>query len=207
MYRPVALLVGVFATAAMLIPSADAAASSVPAAVSHDAGAMAATIRAQALRAGSSTHVENQAAAGGGHLLVVSARAGSGGSFKTPGLYQMRLLTGRKGEIAYARIWEYTAPANYKWGGGGLGLLYGFAITPSGSQWRVQVAYPYRPHRYYNEFSYSTGRIPGSPREPALTVPILSSLYGEAASVLASAARHAPVTEARYLDPGLPAAP
>jgi hypothetical protein len=206
MYRPVALLVGVVAMAATLIPSADAAASSVPAAVAHDAGAMAATIRAQA-RPSASTHVENQAAAGGGHLLVVSVRAGSGGSFKNPGIYQMRLLTGRKGEVAYVRVWEYTAPANYKWGQGGLGLLYGFAITPSGSQWRVQVAYPYRPHRYYNEFSYSTGRIAGSPKEPALTLPILTSLYGEAASVLASATRHAPVAEARYLDPGLPPAP
>ncbi|HTA34467.1 MAG TPA: hypothetical protein VK721_13695, partial [Solirubrobacteraceae bacterium] len=66
-----ALLVGVVAMAATLIPSADAAASSVPAAVAHDAGAMAATIRAQA-RPSASTHVENQAEAGGGHLLVVS---------------------------------------------------------------------------------------------------------------------------------------
>ena len=206
MYRSTALVVGLAATAATFIPSAVSAAASVPSAVAHDAGAMAASIRAQA-RPSANTHVENQAQAGGGHLLVVSVRAGSGGSFKNPGLYQMRLLTGRKGEVAYARIWEYTAPANYKWGQGGLGLLYGFAITPSGSQWRVQVAYPYRPHRYYNEFSYSTGRIPGSPKEPALTVPILSSLYGEAASVLASAARHAPVAEAHYLDPGLPPAP
>jgi hypothetical protein len=206
MHRPVALIVGVAAALAALIPSADAAAASVPTAVAHDAGAMAATIRAQA-RPGANTHVENQAAAGGGHLLVVSVRAGSGGSFKNPGIYQMRLLTGRKGEIAYARVWEYTAPANYKWGQAGLGLLYGFAITPSGSQWRVQVAYPYRPHRYYNEFSYSTGRIPGSPKEPGLTVPILNSLYGEAASVLSNAARRAPVAEARYLDPGLPPAP
>jgi hypothetical protein len=206
MYRSTALVVGLAAMAATLIPPADAAASSVPSAVAHDAGAMAATIRAQA-RPSANTHVENQAQAGGGHLLVVSVRAGSGGSFKNPGIYQMRLLTGRKGEVSYARIWEYTAPANYKWGGGGLGLLYGFAITPSGSQWRVQVAYPYRPHRYYNEFSYSTGRIAGSPKEPALTVPILNSLYGEAASVLSNAARRAPVAEARYLDPGLPPAP
>jgi hypothetical protein len=206
MHRPVALLVGVVAMAATLIPSADAAASSVPAAVAHDAGAMAATIRAQA-RPSASTHVENQAEAGGGHLLVVSVRAGSGGSFKNPGVYQMRLLTGRKGEVAYVRVWEYTAPANYKWGQAGLGLLYGFAITPSGAQWRVQVAYPYRPHRYYNEFSYSTGRTAGSPKEPALTLPILNSLYGEAASVLANASRRAPVAEARYLDPGLPPAP
>jgi hypothetical protein len=207
MHRPVALVAGVVAMAATLIPSADAAASSVPATVAHDAGAMAATIRAQSLRPGASSHVENQAAPGGGHLLVVSVRAGSGGSFKNPGLYQMRLLTGRKGEVAYVRVWEYTAPANYKWGQAGLGLLYGFAIAPSGTQWRVQVAYPYRPHRYYNEFSYSTGRIAGSPKEPALTVPILNSLYGEAAAVLSSAARRAPVAEARYLDPGLPPAP
>ncbi len=206
MHRSVALLVGAAATAATFTPCADASAASAAGAVAHDAGAMAATIRAQA-RPSANTHVENQAQAGGGHLLVVSVRAGSGGSFSNAGLYQMRLLTGRKGEIAYARIWEYTAPANYKWGQGGLGLLYGFAITPSGAQWRVQVAYPYRPHRYYNEFSYSTGRIAGSPKEPALTVPILNSLYGEAASVLASASRRAPVAQARYLDPGLPAAP
>jgi hypothetical protein len=206
MHRRMAPFVGVAAVAATLIPAAQAAAASVSTAVAHDAGAMAATIRAQA-RPSATTHVENQAAAGGGHLLVVSVRAGSGGSFPNPGLYQMRLLTGRKGEIAYARVWEYTAPANYKWGQGGLGLLYGFAITPSGGQWRVQVAYPYRPHRYYNEFSYSSGRIAGSPKEPALTVPILNSLYGEAASVLASASRRAPVAEARYLDPGLPPAP
>jgi hypothetical protein len=206
MHRRVALLVGVAAIAATLSPCATAGAASVSSSVAHDAGAMAATIRAQA-RPGANTHVENQTAAGGGHLLVVSVRAGSGGSFKNPGIYQMRLLTGRKGEIAYARVWEYTAPANYKWGQAGLGLLYGFAFTPSGAQWRVQVAYPYRPHRYYNEFSYSTGRIAGSPKEPALTVPILNSLYGEAASVLASAARRAPVAEARYLAPGLPAAP
>jgi hypothetical protein len=206
MHRRVALLLGVAAMAATLIPCADAGAASVPASVAHDAGAMAATIRAQA-RPSANTHVESQAAAGGGHLLVVSVRAGSGGSFKSPGIYQMRLLTGRKGEIDYARVWEYTAPANYKWGQAGLGLLYGFAITPSGSQWRVQVAYPYRPHRYYNEFSYSTGRIAGSPKEPTLTVAILNSLYGEAASVLSSAARRAPVAEARYLAPGLPPAP
>ena len=206
MHRRVALLVGVVTMAATLFASVDALAASVPTAVSHDASAMAATIRAHA-RPGANTHVENQAVAGGGHQLVVSVRAGSGGSFKNPGLYQMRLSTGRKGEITYVRIWEYTAPANYKWGQGGLGLLYGFAITPSGAQWRVQVAYPYRPHRYYNEFSYSTGRIAGSPREPALTLPILNSLYGEAAAVLANASRRAPVAEARYLDPGLPPAP
>jgi hypothetical protein len=206
MHRSVALLMGVAATAATLIPCADASAASVSGAVAHDAGAMAAMIRSQA-RPSANTHVENQAAAGGGHLLVVSVRAGSGGSFTSPGLYQMRLLTGRKGEVAYARVWEYTAPANYKWGQGGLGLLYGFAITPVGAQWRVQVAYPYRPHRYYNEFSYSTGRIAGAPKEPALTVPILNSLYDEASSVLASASRRAPVGEVRYLDPGLPPAP
>jgi hypothetical protein len=206
MHRSVALLVGVAATAATLIPCAGASAASASSAVAHDASAMAATIRAQA-HPSANTHVENQAAAGGGHLLVVSVRAGSGGSLGNPGLYQMRLLTGRKGEVAYARVWEYTAPANYKWGQGGLGLLYGFAITPVGAQWRVQVAYPYRPHRYYNEFSYSTGRIAGAPKEPALTVPILNSLYGEAASVLASASHRAPVAEAHYLDPGLPPAP
>jgi hypothetical protein len=206
MHRRMALLVGVAAIAATVIPCADAGAASVSSSVAHDASAMAATIRAQA-RPSASTHVDNEAAAGGGHQLVVSVRAGSGGSFKNPGIYQMRLLTGRKGEIAYVRVWEYTAPANYKWGQGGLGLLYGFAITPSGAQWRVQVAYPYRPHRYYNEFSYSTGRIAGSPKEPALTLPILNSLYGEAASVMANAARRAPVAEARYLDPGLPRAP
>jgi hypothetical protein len=205
MHRRMAQFVGAAAVAGAIIPSAQAAAASVSSSVAHDAGAMAAAIRAQA-QPGTNTHVENQAAAGGGHLLVVSVRAGSGGSFKS-GIYQMRLLTGRKGEIAYVRVWEYTAPANYKWGQAGLGLLYGFAITPSGSQWRVQVAYPYRPHRYYNEFSYSTGRISGSPKEPALTASVLDSLYGEAASVLGDAARRAPVSEARYLDPGLPPAP
>jgi hypothetical protein len=192
---------------ATLIPSGDAAAAGVSSAVAHDASAMAATTRTQAQRGGAGTRVENESVVNGGHVLVVWMRAGAGGSFRNPGVYQMRLLTGRSGEIRNVRVWEYTAPAHYKFGQSGLGLLYGFAISPIGGQWRVEVAYPYRPHRYYNEFSYSTGRIPGSPKEPALTLPILNSLYGEAASVLDKAARRAPVGEARYLDPGLPPAP
>ncbi|MCW3020316.1 MAG: hypothetical protein JWN10_2624 [Solirubrobacterales bacterium] len=207
MNRPVALLVAVAAMTATFIPSADAAATVVTSAVAHDAGAMAATIRTQARRTGAGTRVENEAAVNGGHLLVVWVLAGSGGSFRNPGVYQMRLLTGRSGEIRNVRVWEYTAPAHYRFGQSGLGLLYGFAISPIGAQWRVEVAYPYRPHRYYNEFSYSTGRIPGSPKEPALTLPVLNSLYGEAAPVLEDAKRRAPVGEARYLDPGLPPAP